>query len=397
MAGVNISNAGLTFIRYLKGVTETLNHKSKARALVQKDDRWTGSHIEGVVHVGRTSSLGWTSDGGALPAADRQNYQNMKVYRRFFDGTIQISDGAMAAASDTVNAAKTVQSSEMEGLLRDMLKAENGMFTRNGDGSVSTMKAAPSGTTLTVDDARMLWDGGTYDVYDTTLATLRGTVTISKVTQAPTAAGYMTVTTTAASPSGTINGDKLVWHNALNKCITGLDSLVDDAASTFQGIDAATYTKYSSLVLSSADGTTNRDLTPTLFRQMMAGLAQKTGNDRPVDGLKALCTSYQGINVEELYEGDLRLTPESSTAGAAISSFQSALGRVDILIDTDCVYNKLFLVDFGNIYRATQLPLGWRREGGQIFKRSDTSLNWTASVLEIAELYIKERHTSAKL
>ena len=80
-----------------------------------------------------------------------------------------------------------------------------------------------------------------------------------------------------------------------------------------------------------------------------------------------------------------------------MAAFQSALGRVDIMVDTDAPHNKMFFVDFSKIYRAVQKKLGWRREGGQIFKRSDTSGVWTATAMEIAELYIKERHTCGKI
>ena len=57
----------------------------------------------------------------------------------------------------------------------------------------------------------------------------------------------------------------------------------------------------------------------------------------------------------------------------------------------------MFFCDFSKIYRAVQKQLGWRREGGSIFKRSDVSGVYTATAIEIAELYIKERFTSGKI
>jgi hypothetical protein len=45
----------------------------------------------------------------------------------------------------------------------------------------------------------------------------------------------------------------------------------------------------------------------------------------------------------------------------------------------------------------TQKPLGWRLQGGQIFLRSDTANVWTATMDEVSELYIKDRHTSGKI
>lgn len=395
MAGVNISNVGLTFTRYLTGVVQTLNDTSKGRAMVRQDDAWTGANIEWRVHTARNTSLGYVEDGGAFPVADKQDYQAAKAYRKFVVGSILLTDGVMATASKSKNVAKDVITSEVEGLMNNILKFENGMFYRNGDGSVATVQTGTTGTTLIVDDARFLWDGGVYDVYNSGLTTLRGTLTISRVANAPTSSNYATVTTSATVPSGTTSGDKVVWSGSVNRAITGLKKLVDDSATTFQNINVTNFPRYTSLVLSNSS--TLRDLTPTLFRQLLAGLSQKSGNEKPAKGLSVLTNSWTAINVEELYEGDLRLTPDSTVAGISVASFQSALGKINIIVDTDALYNTLFAVDFNEIYRATQMPLSWRRQGGQIFKRSDASGVWTATAMEIAELYIKARHTSGRI
>ena len=404
MAGVNIDNVGLTFTRYLDGVVETLNHTSKSRNLVRKDDNWTGSHIEGKVHVANSTALGYVEDGGAFPTADKQDYVAYKATRRFIVGSIQLTDGAMATAAKSANVARDVITSEVQGMMNNILKFENFMFFRDGTGSVGqlTSTAGGSATTLLSDDGRGLWPGGTYQVYDSSGDSFasssdpsggsRGNVTVTSVASAP-SSGAASVTV-AANGLTTTQYDHLVWNGSLNRAITGLDKLIGDSG-TFQEIPTATYPKYTSLVMGNSG--TDRDLTPSLFRQMLAGLMQKSGSERPADGLTVLCDSWQAINVEELYEGELRLTPETKVGGLSVAAFQSALGRVDIMVDTDAPHNKMFFVDFSKIYRAVQKKLGWRREGGQIFKRSDVSGVWTATAMEIAELYIKERHTCGKI
>ena len=404
MAGVNIDNVGLTFTRYLDGVVETLNHTSKSRNLVRKDDNWTGSHIEGKVHVANSTSLGYVEDGGAFPVADKQDYVAYQATRRFIVGSIQLTDGAMATAAKSANVARDVITSEVQGMMNNILKFENFMFFRDGTGSVCqlTTDAGDGATALFANDARGLWPGGTYQVYDSSASSFesssdptgssRGNVVVTSVASAP--SGGAAAVTVAANSVNSDQYDHLVWNGSLNRAITGLDKLIGDSG-TFQNINTATYPKYTSLVMSNSG--TNRDLTPSLFRQMLAGLMQKSGSERPADGLTVLCDSWQAINVEELYEGELRLTPETKVGGLSVAAFQSALGRVDIMVDTDAPHNKMFFVDFSKIYRAVQKKLGWRREGGQIFKRSDVSGVWTATAMEIAELYIKERHTCGKI
>src|SRR5690606_23417107 len=100
----------------------------------------------------------------------------------------------------------------------------------------------------------------------------------------------------------TTAGNLLVWKNSLNRAITGLDALIDDAATVFQNVNVAAYPRYSSLVLDG--GGAAQDLTPTLFRQLLAGLQMKSGSDQPTGGLSVWTEPYQMINLEELYEGE---------------------------------------------------------------------------------------------
>ena len=404
VAGVNIGNSGLLFTRYLQGVTETLNQTSPLRQLAGVgDDRWTGSHTEFTVHVNRNPSIRYMEDGGSFPTPKKQGYVRAKAYRRFVGGKIQLSDGVLAAASGGRHIAKDVISSEVDGLMDNILKHENFFMSRDGTGVVATLQGTTvSGSTdIDVDDSRGLWETGVYNVYDENLTTNRGSVTISNLESAPDSSGNSLVNTVGSLPAGTTSGDKLVWagsdtgSDSLNRAITGLDALINDSG-TFQNVNTATYPKYTALVMDNSG--TNRDLTPSIFRQLIAGMAQKTGSKKPTQGLKAISNAWQMQNVEELYEGELRLTPDTKTAGLALAAFQTAMGRVELLQEPDALYNKIFVADFSKIKRGVQKPLHWRKgKGGGIFLRSDTSAVYTATALEICELYIKDRHTSGKI
>lgn len=194
MAGVNIDNVGLTFTRFLDGVVETLNHTSKARALVRQEDKWTGSHIEGRLHTARSTAIGYVGDGGAFPVADKQDYATYKATRKFTVGSVQITDGAMATAAKSPNVARDVVTSEVQGLMNNILKFENGFFFRDGTGTVATLVDSQSGNlNIQVDDARMLWDGGTYNMFNAALDAKDGDVVVSDVESALNTSGYSLV------------------------------------------------------------------------------------------------------------------------------------------------------------------------------------------------------------
>jgi hypothetical protein len=395
VAGVNVDNVGLSYLHILDGVTETLNQSSRVRNKVNQDHEWKGTHIEHKLHTARNHAVKFMSDGSTFPAADKQDYASMKVGRRIIGGSIQLTDAVMATASKSPENAMDVVASETEGLMKGILKFENFFYTRNGTGAVGTVKTGTATTDLRIDDARAMWDGATYQVYDTTLATNRGNITVSKTLSALDASGNAQVTLTANVPSGTTATDIIVWDGALNIAYSGLDLLVDDAATTFQNVAVGTYPRYSSLVLDNSG--TARALDPTLFRQLFAGILSKTGGEAPLSNLTCLGTYYQLNNMDELYESVLRVAPDSKTGGLASASFQSSAGKVTLEADSDAPYGKLFLVDFSQVYRGVQKKLGWRVQNGQIFLRSDLAPVWTATAIEICEMYIKGRASSGKI
>mgnify|MGYP001583609287 CR=1 FL=1 len=128
---------------------------------------------------------------------------------------------------------------------------------------------------------------------------------------------------------------------------------------------------------------------------------QEIGNilgTEPVKGLTVLTNNWQGIEVEELYEPDLRITPDTETVGLAAPRFQSSFGTITVETTHDCPFNKMYFVDFGQIYRAVQKELDWRRDkAGGIFQRSDQSAVWRATALEICEYFIKQRNRCGKI
>jgi hypothetical protein len=396
MAGVSIDDFGASFIDYLPGVTETLNNTVTLRRYARTDYKWEGASINFFVHTARNHAVGNLEDGGNFAVADKQDYQEAQAFRRFAAGSVQVTDGALANAATSKRAAIDVVTSELQGMVEGQAKYDEFMSFQSGTGVVCNLGTDVTGTTFGVTDARLIWDGQTYEVYDSTLATYRGTFTVVSTARALDANGDFAVTSSAAVPTGSIAGDAVVWPNALNRTVTGLTSLVDDAATTFQNINTTTFPRYTSPVLD--NGGTNRPLTPTLFRQLLAAIKQEAGGTKRVKGLVCITNCWQAIEVEELYEPELRITPDTKTQGLNAPSFQSSFGRITVETSHDCPFNTMFFVDFSQIYRAVQKELDWRRDkAGGIFSKSDTSAVWRATTMEIFEYFIKQRNKCGKI
>lgn len=397
MAGVGISDFGASFIDYLPGVTETLNNTVTMRKYARNDYNWEGANISFFVHVARNHGVGNIEDGGAFPVADKQDYQEARAFRRFLVGSVQITDGALANAATSKRAAVDVVTSELRGMLEGMAKYEEFMSYRDGTGVVGLVGTDVTGTTWGATDARLIWDGQTYDIRTAAaIGTLRGTVTITSVARALDANSQFAVTSGAALPAGTAATDFIVWPGAVNRAISGLDLLVDDATGTFQNINVTTYPRYTSPVLDNS--TVNRPLTPTLFRRMLAMVKQESGGSEPVKGLTVITSNWQGIEVEELYEPVLQITPDTKSVGVNAPKFHSSFGTITIETTHDAPFNTMYFVDFSQIYRAVQKELDWRRDkAGGIFQRSDQSAVWRATALESCEYFIKQRNRCGKI
>jgi hypothetical protein len=404
MPGVSIDTFGALMINYMRGVRKTLNNSTNARKIPKGTVRWEGKNLQWFVHVGRNGAIASVADGGAFPTAGKQSYVEAKATRKNTIGSVQITDGLLNTASSTEKAAISAVESELTGLMDGIRKYENYFFTRDGTGVVTTLGATTSGSTITVDDARALWDGKDYEIRSTAAgnAVLVSSFTVSSVARSFNASNEAVVTPSASvASSGQADGSYIVWgsgsSSSWGRVFNGLDLLIDDSTSgTFQNVSTSTYPRYTSPVLSNSG--TNRALTPSLFRQMLAMIKQESGDDPP-NGMTVLTNIWQSVSVEEMYEGELRLRPDDTTFGVAASSFQSTLGKINIVTDPDCPYNKMFFLDPSEITFAVQAELDWRRDGSgsPIFKRSDQSLNYTATALETNELIISQRNKCGKI
>ena len=401
MAGVSIDDFGASFIHYLPGVIKTLNNTSMARQIPLGKVKWEGDRLLKKVHVSRNVGITNVEDGGAIPSAGRQSYVDAEAYRKFLVGAVRVTDGILNNASTTKNAAITVVKSELEGLLDGVRKWEELQFTRDGTAVVATIGATASGATFTVSDGRGLWDGKTYEIRDaTTNTTIHDTFTVTSISRALTSSDEVTVTPSATlAASGQATSDYVVWgsgsDSAWNKAITGLDKLIDDATGTFQSISTTTYPRYTSPVLD--NGGTDRPLISKLFRQMLAMIKQESGADASRE-IVVLTSVWDGISVEELYENVVRITPDTTTVGLVMPTFQTALGKVSIMTAADSQWGKMFFIDRNEVSWAMQAELDWRRsDGGGIFERDNNSLGYVANAVEISELFIEQRNRCGKI
>lgn len=410
--GVGIADFGAGFIHYRPGVVKTLNNTSPARAIPLGKIQWEGDKLLWKVQTFRNGSISNTLDGGSLPAAGQQGFADAESFSKFIIGTVQISDGVLARAKSTKKAAVAVLRSELDGLTEGIRKWENYQFTRDGTGVMSLLDTAITAgaatTTVYVDDARPLWDKKRYEIRTAgSPTTICGSFTVKSVARAVAAASSsatkrkIAVTTDSFSlTTSAAAGDYISWGDGDDASYgiawTGLDALINDGTSgTFQSMDLSLYPRYTSPVQD--NGGVERPLIPKLFRNQLAMIKQESGQEAGRD-IVVLTSVWDGINVEELYEGEVRITPDTSIVGLVMPTFQTALGKVRIMTDPDSPYGKMFFIDRNEISRSVNQELDWRKsDGGGIMERSNSFLGYVANAVEISEMVIDQRNRCGKI
>lgn len=222
------------------------------------------------------------------------------------------------------------------------------LYNPSAHAALSTYGATKGGTHLRV--------GESYDVYDATGATYRGTVTPSAVTN--------TTATIAAAVSGITDTDLLVLSGSIFKAPRGLAYIVNNDTGTYQLLSRSTYpqlkapvTDLNGAAISVADFIKTKNL---LHARAGAGKAKTVVAIMSLaqdDALRRL-----GLNFKR-WDGDAK------TFDGSFDKFQS--GDTVSFIDPDCDEDRVYLVCKSEIKKYVERPFGlYNMDGNSIRMRS---------------------------
>jgi hypothetical protein len=223
-----------------------------------------------------------------------------------------------------------------------------------GDGVYATFNI--SGTTLTFTSNakhRNLREGSNYCVYDTTLATNRGTVNISSIDP-----GAGTAVITSAAPAGTTNGDKLLPEGLTGANPTWLFGLPYhmSTATTWMGLSRTTYPN-----LKTPTWATSSGITQSHIRFIKNQVEMLRGNSVWDTGdWSWYCHPSQRQGIEEL-GWSMSLYDKTGGRDGFDPMFDVEKLRVDgikLLTDANADPTRFDLVDFKNWGRGETLPVG---------------------------------------
>jgi hypothetical protein len=114
--------------------------------------------------VGRNRGRGARADGGVLPTAGLQKWQNITVPINYFFNAIEISDASIEASKSNDGAFVNLLDAEVKGATADMKKDVNRQVWGPGNGALGTIRANSTANTLNVDSLQYFKIGDPVDV-----------------------------------------------------------------------------------------------------------------------------------------------------------------------------------------------------------------------------------------
>ena len=212
---------------YLAAATNILNTQTNPlfAKIKQSTNDVYGRQIIKVAPVGINGGIGAGSETGELPAANGNNYVQLKTTLKNLYGTLEISDKAIRASANNNGAFVDLLSQEMEGLLNSSKFNLGRMLYGDGTGAVSTVVSVAENT-VTMDSVKNLIEGMVVDVYSSA-----GTKTASGIRIKYVDRVNKTVTFNSAVTFA--EGDILYVQGSKNNEITGLGAIFNTSTNLY--------------------------------------------------------------------------------------------------------------------------------------------------------------------
>lgn len=441
--GLTTGNSNLLKIKYRDRWIEAIKRHegqfNKMPIIAGNTDRY-----EWPMEMQGITSLGNAAEGQAFPTPDAPQVIRPYVGYKVFHAAVQLTDVIRALAKGDAGSFRSASDHLVKSAVSQSMRYREFTHYLDGTGIVGVLAGTvTSGTTaLTVNgyDAVVatrttdrtsinagVWPSATYEIYDQTTLTSKGTVTIANQND-PTSSGTLGAFTLASPgfPAGCATGDLLVWRGAYGLGYDGLNSLIDnDVSGTFQNVNFTSNPiakAWISTVL--ANGGTLRTLTPSLFIRALQGGFEKMGNSGDsgysADRLEVLANPALAEQFMNMYQvtgaaansvgtssasattpvaqGSLvRLTPESTKVGNSAMAMTTPFGDVKVNMKNNCPQQQVFGVDYSQTAFIQSRALDWREGVANMFNPSQVAAVYTAQLYEVGQPCVFDRRGMFKI
>ncbi len=317
------------------------------------------------------TGVGSIAEGGSFKQPGAETHDDMYVSPMSMTMAFEFTGRALANAKDASSLIKG-----MNGLLEmrttALMKEANYQAFDDGTATRAIIKSI-SGSTLTLYNPSAhsplssygstkggvhVQVGETYDIYDATFATYKGTVTVTAKTN----------TTATVSPTPSITDtDVMVLSGSLYKAPRGLSYIINNDTGTFQLLSRATYPQLKSPVTDLAGAS----ISVADFIRIKNLLIARAGVGK-AKTVTALMSLAQDDALRRLGMNFKRWDGDAKTFDGSFDKFQ--VGDTVSFIDPDCDEDRIYLICKSEIKKYTERPFGvYNMDGNSIRMRSGVS------------------------
>lgn len=398
MAGLTLTNADKVLKEFYIGpVREQLNNQVKFLAQLEKNEKSiSGKRAYVPIHVSRNSGIGARADGGTLPTAGNQGYEDSLVPLMHQYGRIKVTGPTIRATRNDEGAFIRAVSSEMKGVVNDLRRDINrqSFGTSNGVkatcGTTTTAVIIVLAASTTVTQMRQFDVGEVVDIG--TVADPVSVASARTIVSIDIAARTITVNGSNVSTTGTDfvfrsgNGGDVA--NSSQKEITGLRTIVD-STGTLHDVNPSTYPVWSAYEDSASS---NRILTEDLIQEVADNVETLSGHIPPLwIGSKGVVRSFGNqLSAQKRFVNTVQL--KAGWGGIELAAAEGVFAK-----DRDCPENTAFAVNPEFIVEYQMSDYDWADYDGRALRNVAGEDAWEAFLYKDHEIATSQRNAHAKV
>lgn len=382
---------------YLAPVREQLNNKTKTLAEFDKNtDDIAGKRAYVPIHVTRNSGVGARPDGGTLPSAGQQGYEDSLVPLKYNYARIKVTGPTIEATRNDEGAFLRAVSSEMKRGVEDLKRDLNRQVFGNGDSKIAQFGVTSSGDVLTLATATK---ASAIRQFEPGMKISIGTVAAPTTTASSltvVSASVANKTVTVASGTGVVTAATDFAFRAGNAGantsyeLTGLAKQVDDANALFD-VDPASYPVWVSTVKGNSG--TNRQITEDLVQETLDDVDIASGSEPTLwIGSHGVVRSYaNSLTTRSRFVNTVQL--RGGWSGVEIAAADNAA----FAKDRDCPNNTAYALSPDKFVEYRMTDYDWADTDGRVLRNVSGEDSWEAFLRIYHEIATSQRNAHAKI
>ena len=365
---------------YLSAASNILNTKTNPlfAKIKQSSSDVYGRQIIKVAPIGINGGIGAGSETGELPAANGNNYVQLKTTLKNLYGTMEISDKAIRASANNNGAFVDLLSAEMEGLLNSSKFNLSRMLYGDGTGAVATVVSFADGV-ATMDNVKNLIEGMVVDVY-----TSAGAVTSNVGLRVKYVDRVNKTVTFNTNPATISEGDILYVQGSKGNEITGLGAIFNTSANIY-GLS-----RNDNKWLNPYVSTTEKEISDNVIQEAIDFLEENSGSN--IDFITC------GAGVRRAYLQYLACYRRNVDVVEMDGYKAISFNGIPMVSDRFVADDTMYLLDTSKFTLHQLCDWEWIEcEGGNILRQKPGYPAYTATLVKYADLICDQPNGQAKI